>query len=114
MTPRQLAEMVELTEGAAYAEMFRAASLPDFQQQETDAGIVLIAPGADALILNRVLGVGVRQPADRRIVEEWIRRYRDAGLRNFGIQISSYAEPVSGATDRERDRPAALAPLHRF
>ncbi len=94
LTPLALADLVEFTEAAAYADMFRAAPRGlGLELDESDSSVALFAPGFDVLLFNRVLGLGLRAPAEHGSVEALIARYRAAGLRNFGIQVSPEAQP---------------------
>jgi hypothetical protein len=89
-----LAAIVELTEGAAYADLLRAAP-PEWGcvAEETSCGWLLIAPPLDMLLFNRIVGCGIREPARAPALQELLGRFRARGLRNFGVQLSPAAEP---------------------
>jgi len=91
-----IAELVEHTEAAAYVDLFRAAP-PSFglEVQETDGVTALLAPGIDVLLFNRVIGLGVGRDGTPDQVEALVARYRAAGVRNFGVQLSPAARPSS-------------------
>lgn len=59
-----IADLVEHTEAAAYADLFRAAP-PSFGLEvlEADGVTALMAPGIDILLFNRVIGLGVGREA---------------------------------------------------
>lgn len=90
----ELAAVVELTEGAAYADLLRAAP-PEWNcvAEETSCGWLLLAPSLDMLLFNRIVGCGIREPAPPAKLRELLRRFRDHGLRNFGVQLSPAALP---------------------
>src|SRR4029079_4914104 len=60
----ELAAIVEMTEGAAYADLLHAAP-PEWGcvAEETSCGWLLMAPPLDMLLSNRIVGCGVREPA---------------------------------------------------
>ena len=91
---RQLAALVENTEAAAYADMFRAAPAAlGLDLEVTAACTVLQAPRFDVLILNRVLGLGIVSPTSEAEIGALVERFRATGSRNFGIQLSPEAQP---------------------
>lgn len=91
----ELAAVVELTEGAAYADLLRAApSAWGCVAEETSCGWLLMAPSLDMLLFNRIVGCGIREPAPKALLRELIGRFHDRGLRNFGVQLSPAALPT--------------------
>jgi hypothetical protein len=54
--------------------------------------VAVLLPGADTLFFNRVLGLGVFEPASRALVRDIVARYRDAGVR-FMVHLSESARP---------------------
>ena len=101
----ELAAVVELTEGAAYADFLRAAP-PEWGcvAEETSCGWLLMAPPLDMLLFNRIVGCGVREPAQPAQVKDLLGRFRDLGLRNFGVQLSPAALPSDLARQLESER----------
>lgn len=92
---RRLAALVENSEAAAYADMFRAAPPAlGLDLEVTRACTVLQAPRFDVLVLNRVLGLGLVSPTSERMIGALVERFRAAGSRNFGIQLSPEAQPA--------------------
>jgi hypothetical protein len=92
MTRDQLAKLVELTEAGAYADMFRAAP-PEFGMsvQEFDDCVGLFAPAIDIMLFNRVMGLGLHPEISEKTVRSIVMRYREAGLKNFAVQLSPEA-----------------------
>jgi len=90
----ELAAIVEMTEGAAYADLLHAAP-PEWGcvAEETSCGWLLMAPPLDMLLFNRIVGCGVREPARSAPLLDLLGRFRDRGLRNFGVQLSPAALP---------------------
>src|SRR5690349_14369393 len=90
----ELAAVVELTEGAAYADLLRAAPAEwGCVAEETALGWLLMAPPLDMLLFNRIVGCGIREPARAAELHEMLGRFRERGLRNFGVQLSPAAQP---------------------
>lgn len=58
-SPPAIAAVVELTEGAAYADLLHAAP-PEWGcvAEETSCGWLLMAPPLDMLLFNRIVGCG--------------------------------------------------------
>jgi hypothetical protein len=90
----EIAAVVEMTEGAAYADLLRAAP-PEWNcvAEETACGWLLLAPALDMLLFNRIIGCGVRQPARRTPLRDLLARFTGAGVRQFGVQLSPAALP---------------------
>jgi hypothetical protein len=90
----ELSRILELTEGAAHADMFRVAP-PEygFEVEETDEYVARFAPSMDVMMFNRVVGLGLNSPASKSTIERLVQRYRDKGVKNFAIQLSPDAQP---------------------
>jgi hypothetical protein len=89
-----LPHLVELTEAAAYADVFRAApSALGLEVEVAESHTSLFAPRFDLLPFNRIIGLGVLVPASETLVALLIERYRVAGMKNFGVQLSPDAQP---------------------
>lgn len=91
---------VERGEAAAYADMFRAApaSLAEalgVQVLAIGDAMGLMVAKIDAAEFNRVLGLGLDQPARPEHLDEIVARYRPLGLRRARFQLSPHAEPRS-------------------
>lgn len=75
---------------AAPADAARALGLHRVRAGE---GCAFLAPGADVLALNKVLGLGLDAPATEADLDAVVRAYRSAGARRFFIQLSPTAAP---------------------
>jgi hypothetical protein len=56
--------------------------------------VAVLLPGADTRFFNRVLGLGVFEPATRTLVRDIVARYRDADVR-FMVHLTESARPES-------------------
>jgi GNAT superfamily N-acetyltransferase len=56
---------------------------------------VLIASKLDILAMNRVIGLGLGEPADDKSIRKIISRYKDAGVPRFFVQLHPLAQPES-------------------
>jgi hypothetical protein len=54
---------------------------------------ILIASKLDILAMNRVLGLGLGEPADDDHIKNIISRYKDAGVPRFFVQLHPLAQP---------------------
>lgn len=95
MNGAEIARLVELTEGAAHVEMFSAAP-PEFGLEvvETDAYVARFARAIDVMMFNRVVGLGLNEPATEESVSSVVQRYRELGITNFAVQLSPEAYPA--------------------
>lgn len=99
MTPKEVAYTVEFGEAEAYADMYQAAPM-EFASQvglrthRVGSAIVLTMATADILLFNRVLGLGLKEPATEAIMDDIIAHYQGAGVKNFGFQLSPEAQPA--------------------
>jgi hypothetical protein len=107
-----LAHLVEFAEAEAYADLLHAAP-PEWRSvaEQTPAGWLLLAPALDILLFNRLIGTGIGAPATQGDLAEAIARFRGAGVRNFGVQLSPAAQPESVA---DWLAGAGLAPRDRW
>jgi hypothetical protein len=94
MNQQAIAEMVELGEAEAYADLFAAAP-PEMglRVERIGSTCVLIAPHLPTVLFNRVLGLGLREPASEDTVDAILALYRQAGSSVFAIQVSPIASP---------------------
>jgi hypothetical protein len=92
---RELAKILEFSEAAAHADMFRV-SPPEFgfEVEETNEYVARFAPSMDIMMFNRAVGLGVNGPTSRETVDKLVQCYREKGLRNFAIQVSPEAQPA--------------------
>lgn len=96
----QLVRDLEEIEIAAFEDVYRAANTKDVDLCGIAlAGIasafVAIASRIDVLALNRVIGLGLREPATGDHIDSIIDRYRSAGVRRFFVQLHPQARPES-------------------
>jgi hypothetical protein len=95
---QDVAQLVEFGEGEACADMFLAAPA-DFaagmglRVERVGSAIALITAKMDIMLFNRVIGLGVIEPATEAMVDDIATLYHQAGLRNFAIQVSPFAQP---------------------
>ncbi len=95
----ELAELVEFGEAEAYADFFAAApSEWNYHIERIGGAICLFAPSLPAMIFNRVIGLGIREPATKGALDEIVAQYRQSGARSFGLQLSPVAQPLELAT----------------
>jgi hypothetical protein len=107
-----IAVMLELTEGAACADLLCAAPAAwRTIGERTPAGWLLAAPTIDMLLFNRLVGCGVSGAAGRDALLDAVRRLRDTGVRNYGVQLSPAAQPPA---IREWLGESGLAPRDRW
>lgn len=86
--------MLEDAEAAAFADQLRAAPADwGCVAEEAEHGWFLCAPTIDILLFNRLVGLGLRQPARRNDLEGGLDRFRAAGLKGYGVQLSPRAMP---------------------
>jgi GNAT superfamily N-acetyltransferase len=92
LSVREATEIVELTEAEMLAEVAAAAG-PELSQR---LGLRLLRPGSavalaarrlDVPMLNRVVGLGLREPVSAALVESIDALYRGAGVR-YLVQVS--------------------------
>jgi hypothetical protein len=97
-SPQEIARLVELGEGEAWAEMLLSAP-PDFaanfgiRVERLDSAILLVAEKMDSMLFNRVIGLGVKKPATEAMVDAIVALYQNASAPNFAIQLSPAAQP---------------------
>jgi hypothetical protein len=111
-----LAQLVERGEATAYLDIFRAvparlAESLGIQAFGIGDGTALMASKMDVPEFNRVLGLGVTEPARAEHLDEVVARYRPLGLAKARFQLSPTAEPQADLRRWlvERDMPLAPA-----
>src|SRR5262245_8989895 len=60
---------------------------------EIDGALVTRVERLDNDWFNRVIGLGLEQPANRRSVEQMVAAFRAARSRHFSIQVAPGAQP---------------------
>jgi GNAT superfamily N-acetyltransferase len=91
---------LEIHEAAAWVDFYRGASAKvsrdcRLEHFEIAGAQGVIAAHADSLALNRVLGLGLAEPATEAMVDAIVDRYASAGVRRFFVQLHPAAEPSS-------------------
>lgn len=95
---QKIAQLVEVGEGEAWAGMFLAAPA-DFaagmgiRVERIGSAVALITEKMDIMLFNRVIGLGVMEPATETMVDDIVALYHQAGLQNFAVQVSPIAQP---------------------
>jgi len=95
---QEFTRRAEAVERAALVDLHRAASrdLSDrlgLELSEAGGALVSIARGHPTILINRVVGLGMDRPADRATVEDIVKRYRDAGIERYFLQLDPSAAP---------------------
>jgi hypothetical protein len=88
----------ESAERAALADLHNAAP-PDLREHlgldldEVGGALVSIARRQPTILVNRTVGLGLVDPADRETVDTIVERYRDAGVSRYFLQLDPAAKP---------------------
>lgn len=98
MDPQEVAILVEFSEARAYRSLVGAAALPALQEQRFRAvdfgsALAIVAPTVTtSLNMNRVIGLGVVEPASEALVDSIVALYGQHEL-SFGIEVAPAAAP---------------------
>jgi hypothetical protein len=96
MSSLELSRILEFSEAAAHADMFRVAPAEfGFEVDETDEFVARFAPSMDTMMFNRVVGLGVKSPVSKETIDGLVQRYREKGMKNFAVQLSPEARPAA-------------------
>lgn len=100
LDPVEIAHVVEFGEAAAYADLIRAAPADlatslGLTVTKVGSAIALTMRAVDILLFNRVMGLGLVEPALEAMVDEVVAHYRSQGLKHFGFQLSPAAQPAA-------------------
>jgi hypothetical protein len=99
LSPQEIAQLVELGEGEACAEMLCLSAPADvaadfgLQMERVGSAIALITKKMDLMLFNRVIGLGLMEPATETMVDDIVALYHNAGIQNFAVQLSPPAQP---------------------
>ncbi|WP_018866626.1 MULTISPECIES: GNAT family N-acetyltransferase [unclassified Thioalkalivibrio] len=89
-------EQAELIEAEAYESMMRVAEtagIPGFRAVRSRSGLALVAPGLKKiLVFNRVLALGVAEPASEDYIDELAALYAPHEL-PWAVELSPHARP---------------------
>lgn len=105
-SPRALARELEINECEAYRSFFAVARVlhghASFRLTEDDGVAAFMAPAvAQAGVFNRILGLGVAQPADASVVADLSQQYRRLGC---GMAVDVVPELLDAETAAELRR----------
>jgi len=99
LTPAKIVEINELVEAEAHVNFFLCAP-PEFSRpfrlEVKRIGSVMVSaiPESDNVTFNRILGLGVGEPATESMLDEAIAFFQNNGCKNYSAQISSLAQPA--------------------
>jgi len=100
LTSEQIAILNEFGEADAWADYFLCAP-PEFAREykveakRIGSVRVTMIPGMDWAFFNRIVGLGVREPAVESLLDEAIGVLQDAGCKNYMAQVCPSAQPSS-------------------
>lgn len=94
----EVAQLAEFGEAEAYADLWLAAPA-DFAAtyglhlERLGSAIAIMMKAMDIILFNRVIGLGLREPATETMLDDIVAWYRSAGIQNFAVQLSHAAQP---------------------
>ena len=102
LAPHEVTRLVELTEAHAYAEWVAASSEATVSQlglrcEQLGSATALIISELDISLFNRVLGVGVVEPATEELIARISALYAPTG-NSFVVPIAPTAQPAELVT----------------
>ena len=98
LTDREVVRMVELVEAAGIADWGRAIP-PDLAEKmgksvkKVGGAVATVTLNVDLPLFNRVIGLGIEEPATEEMVDEIVALYKPGGVR-FIVHVSPAAQPV--------------------
>ena len=95
---KEIALLVEFAEAEGWADLFLSAPAAlagefGIRAERLGSAIVLVAAGLDYLVFNRVIGLGMKEPATELVLDKIVEVYDEVGVQNFAVQLSPSAEP---------------------
>jgi GNAT superfamily N-acetyltransferase len=99
LTPAKIVEINELAEAEAHANYFLCAP-PEFAQpfrldaKRIGSVLVITIPEVDNVNYNRILGLGMGEPATEAMLDEAIAVFQNTGSQNYMTTVSSLAQPA--------------------
>ncbi len=98
LTGDDLAPIVEMSEAEAWNDFFLAAPADlgaqlGLQTEYYGSTVALIASKLEKVMFNRVVGLGILEPADPTAVDAILEDYAEAHARTFAVQVSPFAHP---------------------
>jgi len=105
MKLHDMTQLCEQTEADAWTEMIAAAPAEFAHQfgmsvRRFGSITALSCPGIGAMLFNRVIGLGVDEPASEKQIDEIIAYYADRGFVRFAFQIRPNAQIENWLTAR--------------
>lgn len=96
--PADIHAACEAIERQAFQDVFDAAPSElrralGWQVTEVEGALVSIAAEAPSILFNRTLDLGTERPATREAVQDICRRYREAGIGRFFLNVGRDAKP---------------------
>jgi GNAT superfamily N-acetyltransferase len=87
--------VTEITEAEAMADLARATPAGlGLRVERSGTAYLLQLPPLDHILFNRVIGLGLIEPASEAQLDQIIARYRAAGVRRLAVQVSPEAMPT--------------------
>jgi hypothetical protein len=91
---------LEQIEQDAWTDLYEAAPEPvretlGIRVEKINSASALLVRGIDYEDFNRVIGLGVDEPATERAVDRMLAFYRDNGIRRFLIHLAPVARPAN-------------------
>ncbi len=99
LTPAKIAEINEVIEAEAYANYFLCAP-PEFSRpfrlevKRFGSVCVTMIPGSDNIDSNRILGLGLSEPATESMLDKVIAPFQKAGCKNYKVQLCPITQPA--------------------
>ena len=89
-----VARIVEFGEAEAFVDMFAAAP-PELgcRVERMGSAIVLMMPSFPITLFNRVLCVGLNEPATEPMVTDIVSLYKEANVRTYAVTLGSVVQP---------------------
>jgi GNAT superfamily N-acetyltransferase len=93
---RRYLERLDADEAAHLARSAPASLAADLgvSVHALEGAVAVRAAKVDVPLLNRVIALGIDQPATEKAVDELIKGYRSAGVARFFVQLSPEAQPL--------------------
>lgn len=98
LTKREITLMSEITEAETRANYYLCAPANfakkfKIQVKQIGSAWVTMVPGVDLESFNRVVGLGVQEPATERLLDDVITSLQKAGNKHYTVQLCPSAQP---------------------
>jgi GNAT superfamily N-acetyltransferase len=95
---REITRAIERAEAIAWEKMTaaapaRVATLCGIRAVRVGGAVAALASGIDVLSFNRVMAIGLDEPATEPMIDELVKLYQSAGVRRFFVQPSPETQP---------------------